>query len=122
MATTTRTTKTTRKTATTTAKPAVKKAPAVKKPAAKKPVSPPLAKTVAAKKPAVKATTTTTDKAAKSAPKRVKATPIPDEQRRHMIATAAYYLATQRGFSGDCEMQDWFAAEMQIEAQLNSKN
>ncbi len=37
------------------------------------------------------------------------------EERQHMIAEAAYYLAEKRGFCSDC-VQDWLAAEVEIES------
>lgn len=37
------------------------------------------------------------------------------EQRRAMVAEAAYYLAEQRGFQGDDHMTDWLRAEMEID-------
>lgn len=41
---------------------------------------------------------------------------IPD--LRPMIATAAYYLAAQRGFVPGYEMDDWLAAEQAVMARL----
>ncbi|HYN76767.1 MAG TPA: DUF2934 domain-containing protein [Lamprocystis sp. (in: g-proteobacteria)] len=35
-----------------------------------------------------------------------------------MIALAAYYLAEQRGFPGSGALDDWIAAERQIDAML----
>lgn len=57
----------------------------------------------------------------KTAPKK-KEISVSPEQRYTMIATAAYYLAERRGFEGGSEMdvQDWIAAEAQINAQLTS--
>ena len=40
--------------------------------------------------------------------------PTPDE-RRAMIAEAAYYRAEQRGFAPGLEIEDWLAAERDIE-------
>ena len=40
--------------------------------------------------------------------------PLSDEQRRHLIAVTAYYLAESRGFQPGHEEEDWLAAEMQI--------
>jgi hypothetical protein len=40
------------------------------------------------------------------------------EQRRHMIEEAAYYLAEQRGFQGGDPLQDWFAAESEVDHRL----
>ncbi|MEO6974339.1 MAG: DUF2934 domain-containing protein [Gallionella sp.] len=39
-----------------------------------------------------------------------------NQNRRSMIATAAYYHAEQRGFNGVSEMQDWLEAEAEIDA------
>jgi Protein of unknown function (DUF2934) len=41
--------------------------------------------------------------------------PGPD-QRRSMVATAAYYLSERRGFEPGHELQDWLAAEAEVEA------
>lgn len=40
--------------------------------------------------------------------------PLSDEERRHLIAVTAYYLAESRGFQPGHEEEDWLAAEMQI--------
>ena len=37
----------------------------------------------------------------------------PDELKK-MISEAAYYLAEQRHFEGECQMHDWFEAEKNI--------
>ena len=44
--------------------------------------------------------------------------------RQEMIATAAYYRAEKRGFSGNAEdtLQDWLEAEMEIDNELNMFN
>jgi hypothetical protein len=39
-----------------------------------------------------------------------------DAQRRDAIAVAAYYLAQRRGFEPGHELEDWCAAETQIDA------
>ncbi|MGA7749712.1 MAG: DUF2934 domain-containing protein [Gallionella sp.] len=57
---------------------------------------------------------------AKSAPKKsVKEKTVAPEERYHMIATAAYFRAQQRGFVCCCEKQDWISAEAEIDAMLN---
>jgi hypothetical protein len=38
------------------------------------------------------------------------------EQRRRLIAEAAYYLAERRGFQGGSPEQDWLEAEARIDA------
>jgi hypothetical protein len=43
---------------------------------------------------------------------------IGEEDRHDMIATAAYYRAEQRGFNGGFEMEDWLAAEAEIDGML----
>ena len=35
-----------------------------------------------------------------------------------MIATAAYYRAEKRHFAPGCELEDWIAAELEIDALL----
>jgi len=50
---------------------------------------------------------------AKSQKKRTIATT--PEELRSMISEAAYYLAEQRGFEGDCSLHDWLEAEEKIE-------
>ena len=44
--------------------------------------------------------------------------------RQEMIATAAYYRAEKRGFSGNAAdtLQDWLEAEMEIDNELNMFN
>ena len=43
---------------------------------------------------------------------------IPAEQREHMIAEAAYYLAEHRGFQGGDPVRDWLQAEAEIDHRL----
>lgn len=46
---------------------------------------------------------------------------LPDgEQRAHMIAEAAYYLALQRGFQNGDPQEDWLAAEREIDQRLTT--
>jgi hypothetical protein len=40
--------------------------------------------------------------------------PVTDEQRRKLIAIAAYYLAEHRNFEPGHETEDWLAAERQV--------
>jgi hypothetical protein len=40
------------------------------------------------------------------------------EQRAALIAEAAYYRAEQRGFAPGHEMEDWLAAESEVDARL----
>ena len=40
--------------------------------------------------------------------------------RQEMVATAAYYLAEQRGFSEGGDVEDWLAAEDEVERYLSS--
>jgi len=51
-------------------------------------------------------------------PKRRPVEPIDDEQRRRMIAEAAYYRAERRGFVGGSSVDDWIAAEIEVDARL----
>lgn len=40
------------------------------------------------------------------------------EQRRAMIAESAYYKAEHRGFASGYEVEDWLAAETEIDSEL----
>jgi Protein of unknown function (DUF2934) len=46
------------------------------------------------------------------------ATQVEPELRHEMIATAAYFIAEQRGFVPGHEQQDWYQAEAAIDKQL----
>ncbi len=39
---------------------------------------------------------------------------ISPEERKQMISETAYYLAEQRGFTGNCQLHDWLEAEEKI--------
>lgn len=43
---------------------------------------------------------------------------VTEEERQHMIAVAAYYLAEQRGFPGGGALDDWIAAERHIDQMI----
>lgn len=45
-------------------------------------------------------------------------TVVDDEQRREMIATAAYLRAERRGFENGSDLEDWLAAEEEIDQWL----
>ncbi len=40
------------------------------------------------------------------------------EERARMIAEAAYYLSEQRGFAPGHEVEDWLAAEQQVDTRI----
>jgi Protein of unknown function (DUF2934) len=44
---------------------------------------------------------------------------LTEEQRRAMIAEAAYYMAERRGFESGHELEDWLYAESQLEAAIH---
>jgi hypothetical protein len=44
--------------------------------------------------------------------------PLSGEERRRMIAVAAYYRAEQRGFAAGHELDDWLQAEQDIAGAL----
>ena len=44
---------------------------------------------------------------------------LPQDTRNQMIAEAAYYLAERRGFVGGSPLEDWYAAEAQINSMLS---
>jgi len=50
------------------------------------------------------------------APQLLPAAPL--VSREAMIATAAYYLAEHRGFETGCELDDWLAAESEVNLRL----
>jgi hypothetical protein len=64
----------------------------------------------------MKATTSTPRTRAKSSKS---SRETPQEQRQEMIATAAYFRAEQRGFTGGTELDDWLAAEAEINDRLS---
>lgn len=45
---------------------------------------------------------------------------IATEERHRLIAEAAYYRALKRGFEGANSMDDWLAAEAEVDQQLLS--
>lgn len=44
------------------------------------------------------------------------------EDRRLLIAEAAYFRAEQRGFQPGRELEDWLAAEIEVDALLGEDN
>lgn len=44
--------------------------------------------------------------------------PFSEDARRQLIAEAAYYRAAQRGFDPGGEVEDWLAAEAEVDARL----
>ena len=45
-------------------------------------------------------------------------TVLSEDQRRRMVAEAAYYRALRRGFAAGGEVEDWLAAEREINQHL----
>ena len=43
---------------------------------------------------------------------------ISADDRKRMIATAAYYRAARRNFAPGCELEDWCAAEAETDGRL----
>lgn len=95
------------------AAPVKKAAPAKIATAAKKPAPP---KAVATKVAPTKVEAVPKAKASR-APKKAKPA-VSDDQRRNYIEVAAYYIAERRGFTPGDPMQDWIAAEAEIERLL----
>ena len=58
--------------------------------------------------------------AEKAPQKSVQKNTVSPEHRNHMISTAAYFLAEQRGFSEGYEMEDWNSSEIWVDAMLNT--
>jgi hypothetical protein len=50
--------------------------------------------------------------------KEVGAPRISPEERHRLIAEAAYYRASRRGFGSGTEVEDWLAAEAEIDGKL----
>jgi hypothetical protein len=91
-------------------KKSAKRAPTAAAPAAAIPVA-------AAPKSSKRRTTggkTPAGTSAKTAPA------VTPDERRGMIARAAYLRAQSRGFGVDSEVQDWLAAEKEIDALLSA--
>ncbi|MDO8958440.1 MAG: DUF2934 domain-containing protein [Rhodocyclaceae bacterium] len=88
------------------AKPAVKPKPAAKPKVTAKPATAPKAKPVKAAKAAKPV-------AASGAVRAVSA-----DQRRYYVEVAAYYIAERRGFQGGNPLDDWAAAEAEVERLL----
>lgn len=77
------------------------------------------------KKPPLKAKTTASQsgkiRTSKSSTKQAQTAPdvISSQQRQQMINEAAYYLAQRRGFISGNPVDDWLAAEAEVDQQLS---
>jgi hypothetical protein len=49
---------------------------------------------------------------------KIEAIEVTENERHHLISTAAYYLAERRGFIPGLELQDWLKAEAEIDKNL----
>jgi hypothetical protein len=49
------------------------------------------------------------------------ATPAPQINRQQLIEEAAYHHAQARGFEAGHEVEDWLAAEAEVDARLSSE-
>lgn len=49
-------------------------------------------------------------------------TNLSEEQRRQYIEVAAYYIAERGGFNGGCDLENWLAAEAEIDRLLAERN
>lgn len=47
---------------------------------------------------------------------------VSEDERRAMIARAAYLRAEQRGFTSGGEVEDWLAAEAEVDALLRARH
>jgi hypothetical protein len=100
-------------------KPTAAKAALTTKPAATKTAAKPKAATKAVPKAAPKAAAKTATKAtAKKPPKATAGNKVPQAQRAHYIEVAAFYIAERRGFTPGDPLQDWVAAEAEIDRLL----
>lgn len=69
---------------------------------------------------AVKARGTKTEAGAKTS-KRSRTSPITPDDRRRMISELAYLRAEQRGFQGGDAVEDWLAAEAEVDRMLSKR-
>lgn len=67
----------------------------------------------------VKRTAVGAAKTAAGAGGKKSAGPISTEQRRQLIAEAAYFRAVSRGFAGGDPVADWLDAEREVDQSLN---
>lgn len=44
-----------------------------------------------------------------------------DSQRQHYIEVAAYHIAEKGGFQGGCDVENWLAAEAEIDLLLTER-
>lgn len=58
------------------------------------------------------------DKSSEFGTQKPASTVITKEQREHMIAEAAYYMAEHRHFQGGDPIRDWFQAQMEIDSRI----
>ena len=75
----------------------------------------PAVKTAAGKTAAIK------PRAATARPRAKKAYGVSAEERRRLIAEAAYFKAERRGFPEDGALEDWVEAEAEIDALLDAR-
>lgn len=75
-----------------------------------------------AKKPAAKSTVEKPKAAPKKLAKKAGTTPsiVSPDQRRHYVEIAAFYIAERRNFALGNPMDDWLAAEAEIDRLLAS--
>lgn len=83
------------------------------------PTTPAVKKTTAAKKRAAPKQAAAKKAAATKPPK--SPVNISAEERWRMVATAAYHRAEQRAFAPGHEVEDWLAAENEIDAVLSPR-
>lgn len=69
-------------------------------------------------KPAVK---TAAGKTSAKQPRAKKANAVSAEERRRLIAEAAYFKAERRGFPEGGALEDWVEAEAEIDALLDAR-
>jgi hypothetical protein len=63
-----------------------------------------------------------TTRAKKAETKTRRLTDVSDDMRRSMIAQAAYLRAERRGFTAGDEVEDWLAAEAEVDALLRAES
>lgn len=78
-------------------------------------------KVVAKNQARASATTKSTNKKIASSKQKTASKSISPEQRQQMIEEAAYYIAEKKGFEAHSILDNWLAAEAEIDNQFSQK-
>ena len=87
-----------------------------------KPPAPTSAPASGTRAPRAKSAAPSAPRARKTVQKTTPLHTVNEDERRAMIAEAAYLRAEQRGFSAGGEKEDWLAAEAEVDALLKARH